>query len=594
MTDPQKIESLLVADIGSVTTKVGFIDRVGGDFRFVCTGTSMTTTELPTRDIAVGVRRAIEQIEAHTHRRFLTDDKQLITPDRGTGQGVDAFVALTSAPEPLRVAIVGLSRELSVASATRAVAGTYATIETILALNETSGTVTSVMPGGKPGATPLAQDPATIAAGILAKAQPDVIVLVGGIDGGATTPLYELANLVGAIVGAREESARPLVIFAGNRDARSQVAARLGSVAIFRVVDNIRPTLDSENLMPLERELEAYYNEKKITWLPGLNTLLNWTPVSVMPSARAFENVVRFLSRRFGLRVFGADLGGVSTTLVSAHNGAFTRTVRSDLGLGRSLENVVTQSNLARLMEWLPMEMEPVTARAHWLNHSLHPATIPSTRDETYLMQAAARVALNKAVRESALPTDQVDLILLSGGVLAHNSNLGSLALVALDGLQPQGVFTLAVDSLGLASAFGALASVNPDAAASLIERDAFVTLGTVIAPMSNMREGQVDLHVQAKLADGTPIDLEVEHGSLEMVPVPQGQKASIEIRLSRGVELPGVQRGVYKADVEGGALGLIIDARGRPITMPSDIAKCRTKVQKWYWDIGSGASNNG
>ena len=36
---------------------------------------------------------------------------------------MDAFVAVTSAPPPLRVAIVGLSREVSVAAAARAING---------------------------------------------------------------------------------------------------------------------------------------------------------------------------------------------------------------------------------------------------------------------------------------------------------------------------------------------------------------------------------------------------------------------------------------------------------------------------------------
>ena len=99
---------------------------------------------------------------------------------------------------------------------------------------------------------------------------------------------------------------------------------------------------------------------------------------------------------------------------------------------------------------------------------------------------------------------------------------------------------------------------------------------------------------MRTKLADGTPIDLEVKHGSLEMIPLPQGQKASIQIRPSRGVGLPGTQGGIYKADVEGGALGLIIDARGRPITLSPDMHKRRTQVQQWYWDMGGGANTNG
>ena len=100
MPDSQRLESLLVADIGSGMTKVGLVDRVGSDFRFVSSGLSASTAEPPTSDVLVGLRRALEFVQARTGRRFLSDDGQLITPDRGAGQGVDAFVATTSAPSP--------------------------------------------------------------------------------------------------------------------------------------------------------------------------------------------------------------------------------------------------------------------------------------------------------------------------------------------------------------------------------------------------------------------------------------------------------------------------------------------------------------
>jgi hypothetical protein len=47
----------------------------------------------------------------------------------------------------------------------------------------------------------------------------------------------------------------------------------------------------------------------------------------------------------------------------------------------------------------------------------------------------------------------------------------------------------------------------------------------------------------------------------------------------------------VYKAQVEGGALGLVIDARGRPIVLPAEAERRRAQVQKWYWDIGGEVS---
>jgi hypothetical protein len=36
----------------------------------------------------------------------------------------------------------------------------------------------------------------------------------------------------------------------------------------------------------------------------------------------------------------------------------------------------------------------------------------------------------------------------------------------------------------------------------------------------------------------------------------------------------------------------LMIDARGRPITLPSDKEKRRAKVHQWYWDLGSEGAN--
>jgi hypothetical protein len=595
----------LVADIGSVNTHVALVDRVGDRFRFVGLGTSLTTCRAPFSDAVIGVRQAIQQIQASTGRHFLTDDGQLVIPEQSSGQGVDAFAAITSEPAPLRVAVIGLSREVSVASALRAVHSTYATVAATLALDESGGRwmrppASTNGPGSSERAAPTAApptdalptdalptDPAVVAAQALADSDPDVIVLVGGIDGGATTALYEIANLVAAIAAARDESARPIVIFAGNTSARPEIAQRIGQLATLRMVDNVHPELDRENIGALQRELEALYIERKLARLPGINTLNNWSKVPILPSAYAFENVVRFLGRRYGLAVLGVDIGGQSTMVVRAQGDTYSRVLRSDLGLGSSLDQLLDQASVDAMQRWVPFDIDAEDLRARVLNHSLHSAAIPTTRDDARVMQAAARQAVARAVSEDCIDTDAPDLILLTGGPLTHNGSYGSLALLALDALEPSGVFTLAVDSMGLAPAFGGLAPMNAQAAADVVERDAFMTLGTVIAPVSSNREGQVDIHVQVKPAGSGAIDLEVAHGSLEIVPLIPGQKAALEVRAAPGVHLGSVGRSVFKADVEGGAIGLLIDARGRPIVFPSDPEKRRDKVQKWMWDVG-------
>jgi len=532
---------------------------------------------------------------------LLTDDGNIITPERIGAQGVDAVVALTSAPQPLRVALVGLSRDISVSSAINALHGTYATVVATLALDETGRRWLPVdweqdVVTDKAGiriamarrqATDAVPDPAVIAAEALAHAKPDVIVLVGGVDGGATNGLFELTNLVASIVAARDENTRPVIIFAGNREARPQIAQRLGDLTELRVVENVRPTLEREDISALQAALENLYAERQVNYLPGLDALMALTPINVVSTARAFENVVRFVARLFDLNVLGADLGSSATTLVLARREAYSRVVRADLGVGQNIERVLALGGASALLDWVPLELneEEITTRV--LNRAVRPRAIPATRDEARVIQAAGRVALRTTVRDSQFDLSDLDLILLTGGLLANNTNLGAMALLALDALQPSGIFTLAVDTFGLAPAFGALAAVNPEAAARVLERDGFVTLGTVIAPLSHQREGQVDLNIKIKPQDGGVMNLEVQHGSLEIVPLAPGQKATLEVRPAAGVNLGRGRHGVLKAQVEGGALGLIIDARGRPIVLPTDAEKRRIKVQQWYWDIG-------
>ncbi len=590
MPDPEQLESFLVADCGSVNTKVGLVDRVDGEYRFVGAASAATTTEPPTSDLVAGIRHALELLQARSERRVLAEDGQLITPERTSGQGVDAFCAIASAATPLRVAIVGLSRAVSVASAARAIQSTYATIVATLALDEIGGRWMQLpAPAGGDGKTQSAPkiDPQVVAAETLARANPEVIVLVGGIDGGATSALYELANLVAAIVAANDEGSRPVILFAGNRDARAQIAARVGQSALLRVADNVHPTLDVENIAPLQRELEALYEERKIARLPGLGALGNWTTAKIIPAARAFEQTVRYLSRRYALSVLGVDVGGSATTIVQAKGDTYARVVRADLGTGPALESMLTRAGVESFLRWLPMDISADDARAHWFNHSACPGALPTTRAEMFLLQAAARHALGVTAREGQVDVSALDLLLLSGGAFAHNANLAALALLALDALEPRGVFTLAVDSFGLASAYGALAGLDGAAAAGVIERDAFTTLGTVIAPLSNNRGGAVDLRIKVQSASGA-MNVEVAHGTLELIPLPPGQKASLEVRASAGVSLGAGRGGIFKADIEGGALGLIVDARGRPIKLPDSSEKRRVQVQEWLWDVGA------
>ena len=257
MTDGLEIESILAADCGSTMTKVILIDTIDGQYRFVAQGEALSTIESPRADVLLGVRHAIGQIEEATGRLLLDEQGQLITPEQASGNGVDAFVATTSAAAPLRLILAGLTRDVSIESARRAISSTYALVEDTISLDD--------------GAQRERRS-AEARIRILQRHQPDVVFLVGGTDGGATAPVADIAEVVALACCIMDSAARPWIVFAGNKEARPLVAEILGGKGELRAVDNVRPALDVENVAAQE-EIDTLYQERKMARIPGFGGL---------------------------------------------------------------------------------------------------------------------------------------------------------------------------------------------------------------------------------------------------------------------------------------------------------------------------------
>src|SRR5579863_4091386 len=98
--------SLLVADCGSVFTKVSLFGLVEGQYRLMARGEAATTIKPPQEDITTGVIQAINVIEFITGRRFISDGR-ILSPEQENGDGVDVFIATISGGGPLRLSVLG-------------------------------------------------------------------------------------------------------------------------------------------------------------------------------------------------------------------------------------------------------------------------------------------------------------------------------------------------------------------------------------------------------------------------------------------------------------------------------------------------------
>jgi uncharacterized protein (TIGR01319 family) len=579
--------SFLVIDCGSTTTRAALIDLVGGEFRLLAIGETATTVEAPWSRISIGAREAVRQVERLAGRLILTDQGQPIMPERDDGSGVDGIVATVNAAVPLRMAVVGLIRGLSVESLLKATDCSYVVVQNVVARDDATA-------GERVASSMQAMLREMV------ESRPDAILLGGGVDGGATSAVVELARDVAAVLSASDDGARVHVIFAGNREARTEIARVLGECCNLHVVNNARPSLAEEDLAGVENEIRGLYRETKMGRVPGFGELKSWVSAPIMTTAEALELVLRYLARVHKLDALAVDVGSATTHVAAVLGGSYGSTVSGEYGVGYGIGNVLDKAGMDRLLGWLPFEMDVGEAQNHILNKALRPMTVPETREELLLEQAAAREAISLTLQRAksrwlgGAPgrggdlTPQVDLIVGRGGALSKAPSDGQAALILLDAVQPTGVCALALDQSSILPQLGTLAALYPAAAAQALARDGFRRLGTVIGLAGAGREGSLALKLKVEYDDGQTIRVEVPYGELEVLPLMAGRRATVELRPASQFDVGLGRKGRgATTEVEGGSLGIIIDARGRPLSLPAEANKRRTTIGEWMSELG-------
>jgi hypothetical protein len=392
------------------------------------------------------------------------------------------------------------------------------------------------------------------------------------------------------------------MLYAGNSRLRKQVAEIVGDEAELRVVENVRPTLEHEYLADAQQEFESLFVQRKLRQMPGVAALSEWSRVPVAPTAQAFGRLIQYLWHLGAPEtgVLGVDVGGSNTVIAAAFDEQLHLTVDSRLGAAFGGDNLLQSKNTEVITRWLPEPLSYDETRSLLINKEIHPASIPQVEDELWLEQAIAREAIREALeitRPSWKPgSAQVypdlmpvcDTIVISGGTLAKAPRPGQAALVILDALQPIGISTLVLDAYGLAPALGSVARIKPLAAVEALDAGGLTNLGTVVAPVGEAKPGDTILKMKVSYDNGSEIEAEVCYGDLEILPLPIGQEAVLELSPRRGFDVGVGMRGKDdKRRISGGLAGLIIDARGRPLRLPLETERRREQMRKWLWEVG-------
>ena len=586
----QGIRSILATDCGSTTTKAILIEKRGDEYHLVVRGEAPTTVEAPVEDVTAGVINAITEVEELAGRKMLKDG-QIIKPQQGN-EGTDLYISTSSAGGGLQMMVAGVVRNLTAESAERAALGAGAIVMDVIASNDKR------LPHEKIER--------------IRHLRPDMVLLSGGIDGGTTSHVAELAEIIEAAnpkprLGVSYELP---VIYAGNKDASEIVGERLGDKMALEVVDNLRPVLERENLMPTRLKIQDQFLEHVMAHAPGYKKLISWTDAPIMPTPGAVGAIMQTIAAQQNIEVVGVDIGGATTDVFSVFKNQegeaiFNRTVSANLGMSYSISNVLAETGMENVLRWVPFDIDVSDLGNRIKNKMIRPTTIPQALEELIIEGAIAREALRLAFDQhkqlavelrgvqqqrtiseafsqsetGATLVDMVslDLIVGSGGVLSHAPRRNQAMLMMIDAFQPEGVTHLAVDSIFMMPQLGVLAQVNEAAATQVFERDCLIHLGTCLAPVGITTPGDLGLTISGDLTETVPF------GELRLYPLGVGEKAQVTIQPERRLDMGAGRGQSIEAEVEGGVVGLVVDTRGRPLEVSNASTERVASLKKWF-----------
>ncbi len=591
--NPQDLNVILATDCGSTTTKAILIQKLGDEYRQTYRGEAPTTVEAPFEDVTRGVLNAIQEVEELSGRTIL-DGERIITPAQAENAetGVDIYISTSSAGGGLQLMVAGVVQSMSAESAQRCALGAGAIVMDVLASND-----------GRPSYEKIER---------IRHLRPDMILLAGGTDGGTVSHVVEIAEYISAA------EPRPRlgmgyqlpIIYAGNTDVQGQIQAILGDKAALSITDNIRPVLERENLMPARHAIHDLFLEHVMAQAPGYKKLIDWAGAPIIPTPAAVGMIIETLARRADLNVIGVDIGGATTDVFSVFQEVFNRTVSANLGMSYSVSNVVAEAGLDNIRRWLPFAFDEQSLRNQIKNKMIRPTTIPQTVTDLQIEQAIAREALRLALEQhkqlavglkgvqqkrsvsdaflqtasgqSLIDMSALDVIIGSGGILSHAPRRAQAMLMLIDAYEPLGITQLAVDSIFMMPHLGVLSTIHEQAATEVFVQDCLVHLGSCIAPLGTGKAGEPCFSYRLMYADEAVVDGKLSFGELSRLSLEDGQEAQILLAPSKGFDFGAGKGKRVSRLVKGGVVGLILDARGRPLIFAQDEATHGVQLQAW------------
>ena len=584
----ENIKVILATDCGSTTTKAILIEYISKEYRLTFRGEAPTTVEAPFEDVTKGVLNSIEELEELSGRKIL-DGEKFINTSSDNSNGIDLYISTSSAGGGLQMMVAGVVKSMTGESAERAALGAGSIVMDIISSNDKRKYHEKVQR--------------------IRELRPDMVLLSGGIDGGTISHVVELAEII------KTANPKPRlgnnyklpVIYAGNNEIIDKIKDRLSDITDLKIVENIRPTLEKENLKPSRDMIHDLFMDHVMAQAPGYDKLSTWTDAPIMPTPGAVGEIIKKIAQIEDISVVGVDIGGATTDVFSVFNNKFNRTVSANYGMSYSICNVLADAGINKVSRWLKDDINFDELSNRIANKMIRPTTIPQTLDELMIEQAIAREALRlsfeqhkkfavslRGVQQNRTISDtfdqtmsgktlvdmnDLDMIVGSGGVLSHAPRREQSLRMLVDSFLPEGITEIAVDSIFMMPQLGVLSSIHEQAAIEVFNKDCLVRLGTCISALGDdIEEGDTILEYKIQI-DTDIIEGNLKYGELILLKYPY-KRIKINIITQNNFLLNNENE--FEGYVNGGEVGILLDGRGRPFNLSMDTNNRKDLIKKW------------
>ncbi len=361
----RKPEQALLCDIGSTYTKLSVVDLLSG--RLLARSAASTTP----RDVSLGFQQAMDMLLPQ-----LPGEPQFVLRQ-----------AASSAAGGLKLAAVGLVRDLTGEAARLAALGAGAKVQAVFSHRLQAEDLQA-----------------------LRQLQPDIVLLAGGTDGGDDAILPHNARQLA------ESGLSAAIVVAGNREVGPAAVQLLQAAGLSAVLaKNVMPKLGETSVEDARQAIRRLFLQR-IVLAKGLRRLQEQHGVVVdMPTPVAVLQALRLLAREEG-ELLAVDVGGATTDVYSLASGQpqddqlvpvglrppfAHRSVEADLGLRSSAVAMAERYELeiGQLAEHMGISED---WRSWCAKLAADPTWVPGSAAESAREQVLATLAVREAVDRHA------------------------------------------------------------------------------------------------------------------------------------------------------------------------------------------------